>query len=82
MYHLRVEVFSVDMEEKSKDKKTKKKATKAEKKENPLTEQIEFFSGNPSVEVTEGIVHLYIHREDRPASNSPEVSFSVLPVRY
>lgn len=80
MYHLRVEIKShiEEMETKSKEKKSKKKS-KGEKKEDSLTEQIHFFSGNPSVEVTEGIIHLYIHRDDRPVVNGPEVNVPTLP---
>ena len=80
MYHIRVEVLRTNRRPMEIKKKGKKK-TKNEKKEEGeiFVDSIQFFSGNPSVEITQGLVHLYIHKEDQLPKPTDE-KINLMPV--
>ena len=76
MHHLKVEVkketqtqLTIDNTKSMEQKKdSPKKNQQANELSKDIPESVRFFSGNPTIEVTEGVIHLYkndTHVEDK-----------------
>jgi hypothetical protein len=78
MHRVRIEVQDTDTSS-TKRKKEKKNSTKNQENVQQIIKDVHFFAGNPSIEITEGIMHLY-RNEGEIDLNTSSRTTNTLPV--